>query len=161
MKITHTTQDVEKYKGDMITYFVHQQGKRVPVCDNKLVQDTIKLAFKAGDFSGKEGETVLFYPSGKGKLQDSIGSYQYEGELALFNEDQEKISNSIYFSYIVKKDEDGNSIQDPNGVETVMEINQVDVVDEIKVLPVMNVVVIIVLFIALVLVLIFVFRGFK
>jgi leucyl aminopeptidase len=69
MKITHTTQDVEKYKGDMITYFVHQQGKKVPVCDNKFVQDTIKLAFKAGDFSGKEGETVLFYPSGKGKLQ--------------------------------------------------------------------------------------------
>ncbi len=68
MKITHTTQDMEKYKGDMITYFVHQQGKKVPVCDNKFVQDTVKLAFKAGDFSGKEGETLLFYPSGKAML---------------------------------------------------------------------------------------------
>ncbi len=68
MKITHTTQDVEKYKGDMITYFVHQQDKKVPACDNRYVQDTVNLAFKAGDFSGKEGETLLFYPSGEGKL---------------------------------------------------------------------------------------------
>jgi len=69
MKIKHTTQDVEKYKGDMITCFVHQKNKGTPVCDNKFVQETIRLAFKAGDFSGKEGETLLFYPSGKGKLQ--------------------------------------------------------------------------------------------
>ncbi|KPK00405.1 MAG: peptidase M17 [Desulfobacterales bacterium SG8_35] len=68
MKITHTTQDVEKYKGDMITYFVHQQDKKVPACDNRYVQENIRLAYKAGDFSGKEGETLLFYPSGKGKL---------------------------------------------------------------------------------------------
>jgi leucyl aminopeptidase len=68
MKITQTTQDVSKYKGDMVTYFVHQQEKKVPACDNKYVQDTITLAFKAGDFSGKEGESLLFYPSGKGKL---------------------------------------------------------------------------------------------
>ncbi len=68
MKIKHTTQDVEKYKGDMITYFVHQKSKGVPVCNNKYVQETIMLAFKAGDFSGKEGEILLFYPAGKGKL---------------------------------------------------------------------------------------------
>ena len=67
MKIKHTIQDVEKYKGDMITYFVHQQNSKMPACANKFVQDTIELAFKAGDFSGKEGETLLFYPSGKGK----------------------------------------------------------------------------------------------
>jgi len=69
MKVKHTTQDLEKYKGDMLVYFVYQQNKNVPTCDNKLVQDTIKLAFKAGDFSGREGETLMFYPSGKGKLQ--------------------------------------------------------------------------------------------
>ena len=68
MIITHTTQNTEKYKGDMIVYFVHQQNKNVPLCDNKFVQDTIKLAFKAGDFSGKEGETLLFYPQGRQKL---------------------------------------------------------------------------------------------
>jgi leucyl aminopeptidase len=69
MKVKHTTQGLEKYKGDMLVYFVHQQNKKVPACDNKLVQDTMKLAFKAGDFSGREGEILLFYPSGKGKLQ--------------------------------------------------------------------------------------------
>jgi len=69
MKIKHTTQDLEKYKGDMLVYIVHQQNKKVPACANKLVQDTMKLAFKAGDFSGREGETLLFYPSGKRKLQ--------------------------------------------------------------------------------------------
>ena len=55
MKVKHTTQGLEKYKGDMLVYFVHQQNKKVPACDNKLVQDTMKLAFKAGDFSGREG----------------------------------------------------------------------------------------------------------
>jgi len=69
MKVKHTTQDLEKYKGDMLVYFVHQQDKKVPSCDNKFVHDTMKLAFKAGDFSGREGETLLFYPSEKGKLQ--------------------------------------------------------------------------------------------
>ena len=68
MIIKNTTQDVEKYKGDMLVYFVHQQNKKVPACKNKYVKNTIKRAFQAGDFSGKEGETLLFYPTGKGKL---------------------------------------------------------------------------------------------
>jgi len=68
MKITHTTQDLGKYKGDLVACFVHQQDKKVPACENSHIQETIRLAFKAGDFSGKEGETLLYYPSGKGKL---------------------------------------------------------------------------------------------
>ena len=68
MIIKCTTQDLEKYKGDMLVYFVHQQNKKMPVCGNEYLQDTIKLAFQAGDFSGKEGETLLFYLTGKGKL---------------------------------------------------------------------------------------------
>ena len=54
MNISHTSQDIEKYRGDMMIYFVHRQDKKAPVCDNKYVQETIKLAFKAGDFSGKD-----------------------------------------------------------------------------------------------------------
>ncbi|MGW8161693.1 MAG: leucyl aminopeptidase [Desulfobulbales bacterium] len=69
MKISHTTGDVEKYKGDMVTYFVHQQEKKAPACDNSYVQETINLAYKAGDFTGREGETLLFYPSGKNRLE--------------------------------------------------------------------------------------------
>ena len=53
MKISHTNTDVEKYRGDMVSYFVHQQDKKVPACDNSYVQEAVKLAFKAGDFSGK------------------------------------------------------------------------------------------------------------
>jgi len=68
MIITTTTRNVEKYKGDMLVYFVYQQKKKVPVCENKHVQNTVRLAFQAGDFAGKEGETLLFYPPGKGKI---------------------------------------------------------------------------------------------
>ena len=68
MIIKITTRDVEEYKGDMLVYFVYQQKKKVPVCENKHVQNTVRLAFQAGDFSGKEGETLLFYPPAKGKI---------------------------------------------------------------------------------------------
>ena len=68
MIMKHTTQDAEKYKGEMLVYFVYQQNNKVPVCENKYVQATIKLASQAGDFSGKEGETFLFYPPAKGKI---------------------------------------------------------------------------------------------
>ena len=68
MIIKRTTQDLYKYKGDMLVYFVHQQDKKMPACGNKYVQETVKLAFQAGDFSGKEGETLLFYSTAKGKL---------------------------------------------------------------------------------------------
>ena len=68
MLIKHTTRGVEKYKGDMLVYFVHQQDKKGPVCENKNVQSIVRLAFQAGDFSGKEGETLLFYPQDKEKI---------------------------------------------------------------------------------------------
>ena len=68
MKIKHTTQDPVKYKGGMLVFFVYQQDKKAPQCDNREVQETVRLAFKAGDFSGKEEETLLFYPSPRGKL---------------------------------------------------------------------------------------------
>ena len=68
MKIKHTTQDLRKFRGDLITFFVHQQNSKMPTCNNEYVQNTIKLAFTAGDFSGKEGETLLFYPAEKREL---------------------------------------------------------------------------------------------
>jgi hypothetical protein len=64
MKITHTTQDVEKYKGDMITYFVHQQGKKGPVCDNKFVQDSSRilssLLLRQVIFPARKGKQCCF-----------------------------------------------------------------------------------------------------
>lgn len=68
MIIKHTLEDVEKYTGDMLVYLVYQRNKKVPACENKKVLAAIKLAFQAGDFSGKEGQTFLFYPAGQGRL---------------------------------------------------------------------------------------------
>ena len=69
MKIDHTIQNVEKYKGDMVTYFVHQHDKKAPQCSNEYVQHAVEIAFRTGDFTGREGETLLFYPSDKGDIQ--------------------------------------------------------------------------------------------
>jgi leucyl aminopeptidase len=68
MKTKHTTQDPGKYKGEMLACFVYQQDRKEPECGKREVQEIVRRAFQAGDFSGKEGETLLFYPSGKGKL---------------------------------------------------------------------------------------------
>jgi leucyl aminopeptidase len=68
MEIKHTSRKVEKYTGDMVAYFVHQQDDKKPTCPNKYIQKQIDLAYQAGDFNGKEGETLLFYPSDKKQL---------------------------------------------------------------------------------------------
>jgi leucyl aminopeptidase len=69
MKTNHTTQDPAKYKGEMVACFVYQQEKKMPVCDNNYIEENVRLAYQAGDFTGKEGETLLFYPSGSRNLQ--------------------------------------------------------------------------------------------
>lgn len=65
MNIKHTTREPGKYKADMLAYFVYQEDRKIPVCDDRYVQDGIKPAFRAGDFSGREGESLLLYPAGK------------------------------------------------------------------------------------------------
>jgi leucyl aminopeptidase len=67
MKIKHTTREPGQYKGDMLAYFVYQEDGKMPVCDDGYVQDGIKPAFRAGDFTGREGETLLLYPVGQKK----------------------------------------------------------------------------------------------
>ena len=71
MKIKHTTKKAEKYTGDMVAFFVHQQEDKKPACSNKYIQKQIDLAYRAGDFSGKEGEAFLFYPSDGKQLATS------------------------------------------------------------------------------------------
>ena len=71
MKIKQTSRKIEKFTGDLVAYFVHQQDKKMPVCTNKYIQKKMNLAYQAGDFSGKEGETFLFYPSDKKKMAAS------------------------------------------------------------------------------------------
>ena len=71
MKIKQTGRQVEKFTGDMVAYFVHQQDNKKPACANKFIQKQIDLAYRAGDFSGKEEETFLFYPSAGKQLATS------------------------------------------------------------------------------------------
>ena len=65
MKIIQTSRNIEKFTGDMVACFVHQQDKKKPLCSHKYIQNQIDLAFQAGDFGGKEGETLMFYPPDK------------------------------------------------------------------------------------------------
>ena len=86
MKIKHTTREPGQYKGDMLAYFVYQEDKKMPVCDDRYVQEGIKPAFRAGDFSGREGETLLLYPAGRKKppakriLVVGLGRKEKEGK---------------------------------------------------------------------------------
>lgn len=50
------------YDGDLVAFFVRQSENGPPVCTEGAVQYTLDRAFRAGDFSGKEGQTLLYYP---------------------------------------------------------------------------------------------------
>lgn len=67
--ITVTTKAPKQYGGDMVVYFVRQEEKGAPVRpDDSCVGKTIERAFASGDFTGKEGQTLLCYPeSAKGR----------------------------------------------------------------------------------------------
>ncbi|MCX5864635.1 MAG: leucyl aminopeptidase [Deltaproteobacteria bacterium] len=56
----------ETYVGDLVVYLVRQSGKGAPRCANGVVDGVIRRVHGFGDFSGKEGEHLLFYPE-KGK----------------------------------------------------------------------------------------------
>lgn len=51
------------YGGDLVACFVCENGKQPPVCEIAAAQPQIDRAFSAGDFEGKEGQTLLFYPT--------------------------------------------------------------------------------------------------
>ncbi|MBU0729220.1 MAG: leucyl aminopeptidase [Proteobacteria bacterium] len=51
-----------EYTGDMLVYLVRQIKKTISKCDNRSVQEMIDRAIESGDFSGKEGQTFLYYP---------------------------------------------------------------------------------------------------
>jgi leucyl aminopeptidase len=57
----------DKYTGDLIAFFIKQPQKGAPHCAFEQIQEYIKRAHAAGDFTGKEGQTLLFYPDGTQK----------------------------------------------------------------------------------------------
>jgi len=73
MNIKISKKDPWLFKGDMLVYCVRQvsesarlqvsrNGKKAPICSESKVQGDIDRAFATGDFTGKEGRNLLFYP---------------------------------------------------------------------------------------------------
>ncbi|MCI5148094.1 MAG: leucyl aminopeptidase [Candidatus Electrothrix sp. MAN1_4] len=57
----------ETFSGDLRVYFMQEtKGKAVP-CPSKAVRRALKNAWKGDDFTGKEGQTFVFYPSASAK----------------------------------------------------------------------------------------------
>jgi len=57
----------EMFSGDLLVYFIREtEGKVVP-CPSKVVRRELKQAWKSGDFTGKKGQSFLFYPSATAK----------------------------------------------------------------------------------------------
>lgn len=50
------------YVGDLLVYLTRQPGKGSPRCATGAVDELVRRVHALGDFSGKEGEHLLFYP---------------------------------------------------------------------------------------------------
>lgn len=50
------------YEGDLLVYLARQPGKGSPRCTSGAVDGVLRRVHALGDFSGKEGEHLLFYP---------------------------------------------------------------------------------------------------
>ena len=69
MKLTVVQTAPAQYKSDLTVYFVRQGAKKkAPSCPDKQVSAMLARAFATGDFSGKEGQTFMYYPDGSGKM---------------------------------------------------------------------------------------------
>jgi leucyl aminopeptidase len=54
------------YGGDLLVYLVRQPNNGSPCCDGGAVDAVLRRVHALGDFSGKEGEHLLFYPEKRG-----------------------------------------------------------------------------------------------
>lgn len=63
-----TKKKPENYPGDLIAFFVREQENEAPACENDDVQKVVERAFRAGDFTGKDGQILLYYPEVSGRL---------------------------------------------------------------------------------------------
>ena len=66
MKLTVVKTPPAQYGGDMAVYFVRQGKEGAPLCADSGVSAMVEQAFAAGDFLGKEGQTLLYYPAPAG-----------------------------------------------------------------------------------------------
>ncbi len=67
MQLQVVQKSPEAFKSDLTVFFVRQAEERfTPPSADPVVAATVARAFGAGDFAGKEGETLLFYPEPAG-----------------------------------------------------------------------------------------------
>ncbi len=62
------------FAGDLLIYFITETDKKTVPCANGAVRGNMKKAWRSGDFTGKKGQTFLFYPaaSEKGLAADRV-----------------------------------------------------------------------------------------
>ena len=58
-----SSKDPAGFSGDLLVYFIPETGKRNVPCSNVAVRRGARPAWKSGDFTGRKGQTFLFYPS--------------------------------------------------------------------------------------------------
>lgn len=61
-----TSVEPEKASGDLLVLFVEQGGKKKFSCQSNVVRKMMRQPWLAGDFSGKEDDTLLMYPEKSG-----------------------------------------------------------------------------------------------
>ena len=60
-KIVITNRPIEKYSGSLLVFLASKRKKQAPLCDHAVEKKVADL-FKLDDFTGKEEETIIFYP---------------------------------------------------------------------------------------------------
>jgi len=63
MKLELKKEELELFDGDLLVYFIRETGGNAVMCPCKVLRRNIKYAWKTADFSGKKGQTFLFYPA--------------------------------------------------------------------------------------------------
>ncbi len=69
--LTLSTVQPGEYAGDLLVYLVREAKKGAPACPDPEVATLVKRAHAAGDFNGKEGQSLLFYPEQAGRKKRS------------------------------------------------------------------------------------------
>ncbi len=55
--------DPGSFAGDLLVYFIFETDKKTIPCPNETVRRNLKVSWKNGDFTGRKGQSFLFYPS--------------------------------------------------------------------------------------------------
>ncbi len=61
-RVTTTDKPADSVETDLLVYLATQINNKAPQCD-KAVMAQVKKAFELGDFKGKEGEQLFYYPA--------------------------------------------------------------------------------------------------